>query len=442
MNTQLYIENVLKHIKNKSFKRELEDELMAHIHDRIDYFADIGYNDEEAEQKAVEQMGDADELGEKLNRLHGNKAALGVSILLIVVFAVCMIYYFRTALRFMVISTDGGELEPSAFIASAISLLSVAVCYRISLKNRFPGVAVTLGALNIAAVAAPFLFLPAGYSIIGFFTDFPAVFIDKEFYFFYGQISWGIDSYIDWEWLISLISWAEIIFTAMFFLSPLINGIMAIRCGLGMIKDENFVLKEKHFKRFSLILCLLAAFSAIAVTSEISADLIKADNYNKYIQSSFYSDHKNSQEIFDELAVPMRESDVLDLASVTDDEDLLNDLDHSIFTVSRDLHYTVQLRDDDEDGVFETKRIYLIRDRYLAEKEIAELDENMSSGQMIRAVSDSICDYWYTIDGEVIRERIYVKTKTKDLSAAEERETYYIFTFENGEQISREKEII
>ena len=51
-----YLEKVENYIKNKSAKKQILSELEAHIEDKTDYYLDIGYEREEAEQKALEEM--------------------------------------------------------------------------------------------------------------------------------------------------------------------------------------------------------------------------------------------------------------------------------------------------------------------------------------------------------------------------------------------------
>lgn len=73
MNTEEYIENVLKHIQNKSFVATIKQELEGHIGDRVFYYEEIGYDKDTAQQKAMEHMGDADKVGEQMNILHDYK---------------------------------------------------------------------------------------------------------------------------------------------------------------------------------------------------------------------------------------------------------------------------------------------------------------------------------------------------------------------------------
>ncbi|KUP09624.1 hypothetical protein Q73_02210 [Bacillus coahuilensis m2-6] len=65
-----YLDRVTSYIKSKEAKRYVEEELHYHLQQEIARLTLDGYSREEAEQKAIEQMGSPDRLGAKLNKLH------------------------------------------------------------------------------------------------------------------------------------------------------------------------------------------------------------------------------------------------------------------------------------------------------------------------------------------------------------------------------------
>ncbi|MDE5985265.1 MAG: hypothetical protein K2H13_08435 [Eubacterium sp.] len=73
MKKEEYIENVLKHIHNKAFLNTIRNEIENHIDERKQYYLDIGYDAQTSQQKAVEHMGSADELGFQMDILHDYK---------------------------------------------------------------------------------------------------------------------------------------------------------------------------------------------------------------------------------------------------------------------------------------------------------------------------------------------------------------------------------
>ena len=71
MNT--YLEAISKNIKNKTAKKGVLAEIEAHIEEKKDYYIEIGYGEEEAEAKAIEDMGEPEEVAVSLNGLHSGK---------------------------------------------------------------------------------------------------------------------------------------------------------------------------------------------------------------------------------------------------------------------------------------------------------------------------------------------------------------------------------
>jgi len=68
-----FLENVCSEIKYKPIRKDISDELELHIQDIKEEYIASGMNDNEAEEKAVSNMGDAEEIGKKLNRIHRPK---------------------------------------------------------------------------------------------------------------------------------------------------------------------------------------------------------------------------------------------------------------------------------------------------------------------------------------------------------------------------------
>lgn len=65
-----YLTHVTEKINHKQAKSEIVFELDAHIDERAKFYEEIGYTEEEAFEKAVEQMGDPECVGVSLSRLH------------------------------------------------------------------------------------------------------------------------------------------------------------------------------------------------------------------------------------------------------------------------------------------------------------------------------------------------------------------------------------
>lgn len=68
--TEEFLGDVVSYVRFKFDREEIKLELRDHILDAIDYYKDQGYELKEAEEKALEDMGDAKEIGIGLDRAH------------------------------------------------------------------------------------------------------------------------------------------------------------------------------------------------------------------------------------------------------------------------------------------------------------------------------------------------------------------------------------
>ena len=65
-----YICEGVSRIKNKKARQDVARELYAHIDDRISYYTDAGWDEDAANEKAMSDMGKAEDISEKLGFIH------------------------------------------------------------------------------------------------------------------------------------------------------------------------------------------------------------------------------------------------------------------------------------------------------------------------------------------------------------------------------------
>ena len=92
--TDGFIAEVCSCIKYKGVHKDVEDELSLHIEELKENYIAEGLSDEEAEKKAVINMGNATEIGEKLNRQHKPQTEWSLVILtaIISIFGILVMY--------------------------------------------------------------------------------------------------------------------------------------------------------------------------------------------------------------------------------------------------------------------------------------------------------------------------------------------------------------
>lgn len=84
MQTKEFLNNVCEQIKYKPIRNEIAEELQGHIKDIKESYIEEGVNEEEAEKKAIKQMGEPEKIGKKLNKIHKPKMNWQLLILTII----------------------------------------------------------------------------------------------------------------------------------------------------------------------------------------------------------------------------------------------------------------------------------------------------------------------------------------------------------------------
>ena len=83
---QVFLHEVIAQIKSKEAKQYVTDELNYHVKEARNVWIEKGLKETEAEEKAVEQMGSAVQLGQQLNKLHRPKVDWILVVLLVTIF--------------------------------------------------------------------------------------------------------------------------------------------------------------------------------------------------------------------------------------------------------------------------------------------------------------------------------------------------------------------
>lgn len=84
MQTKEFLNNVCEQIKYKPIRNEISEELENHIKESKENYMQEGMNENEAEEKAINQMGKAEEIGKKLNKIHKPKINVQLIILVLI----------------------------------------------------------------------------------------------------------------------------------------------------------------------------------------------------------------------------------------------------------------------------------------------------------------------------------------------------------------------
>ena len=93
MNSEIYLKQLAKQIQNREVRCEIMKEYKAHIIDCKEAFMVMGMTEAEAEEKAVEQMGDPEEAATQINRVYPRSKLFFYSVLADT-FSMTLVFFF------------------------------------------------------------------------------------------------------------------------------------------------------------------------------------------------------------------------------------------------------------------------------------------------------------------------------------------------------------
>lgn len=326
MDIKEYIDIATSKITGRRDRFFVEMELKSHIDDRIQYYTDAGYTQEEAEQKAIERMGSPENVSKNISAVHNSarykKLAIMFNILYIAgtTFGCGWTIYL---LRSLELSNIGVAFLTCLFSIFWFGIMGLACHF--SHKSQNPSVLMFNGILSVENIAvAPFMYLPTFSTILSLPFEFPYELYSKNhrFEFFYYPLDTNIFENVN-PALASVVSWIlwVIMFTSV--LVPVINAISSITTAKRYNNDDYDGSDDRRYKRairFSKALIIIAIISAMCLTIEG----VVGANYEyvkqKTAEMSFSSDSKQAWELFDSITIPSNKEDVLDVLGDKDYE--------------------------------------------------------------------------------------------------------------------------
>ena len=101
MKANEFLNNVCKEIKYKPAREQISEELEEHIEELKNENLCKGYLEENAEENAVEQMGDAKQIGKRLNKIHRPKLDWVLIGLIIILFSFRVILELKSYMEYI-----------------------------------------------------------------------------------------------------------------------------------------------------------------------------------------------------------------------------------------------------------------------------------------------------------------------------------------------------
>lgn len=172
-----YFESVIPKKVSEATKARLRAEIECHIYDRADFYMEIGYDEDAAFEKAIEQMGEGEEVKAEFESLYKDSKIKG----LLLFFGLC-------AINLITISPWGywNFVDPNMYASPSIAVLSVylvvwtflivhtVACFRQRLYKQLTGITSALGLIAVGSIITNGILFPvlnAGRLVLKYITD-------------------------------------------------------------------------------------------------------------------------------------------------------------------------------------------------------------------------------------------------------------------------------
>lgn len=106
-------------ISDKAKRRQVSAELESHISDKVDHYLELGYDEEAAHNKAVEDMGDPEEIAAPLNALHKTRIISCVILTAVLVLLNFAVHFYHERMNY------GAKYEILVYHSVVMDFLSV-----------------------------------------------------------------------------------------------------------------------------------------------------------------------------------------------------------------------------------------------------------------------------------------------------------------------------
>ncbi len=170
-------------ISDKAQRNLVAAELEAHISDKADYYRELGYDEETSLDKAIEDMGDPEEISAPLNALHKSRSVICVILTVVLVLLYFAVHFYHGRMNygakyeFLVYHSVVMDFLSSAFIGAAAAILLIS--YRKKKKIFALIVSAVLvillihsfGELSEHNNSLLYIFQPASYAAAKIFTS-------------------------------------------------------------------------------------------------------------------------------------------------------------------------------------------------------------------------------------------------------------------------------
>lgn len=432
-NREDYVAEVVSLVRSKAAKQEIKKELEAHIDDRVEYYTNAGYDIDYATEKAVEKMGNPKSLAMSMEKIHNNTLWVALSFAFTGLYIAGLVIPGINWYDYMIINfVDFESVNEFSSVLSVLTFLAGAMAFYFCRKSKSTFLMTLFGVICLATpLASGYALIPFGYQLVSIVTDFPAAIITSERFFDDGEVFWHIDNLFPAGSPITL-HYTLIVICVLISLLCVVVGIVSIVYASEITKDKQGQGFESRVKKFASFLIIISVVALVGTSAELTYDCFITSREIQGYEDRFGGNYNEAMKEFDALIIPQTTEEVKAIAEEKGiDEVTASDMEYGMLTVYENEAFCVQIRDDDSDGIYETKRYFTHSTHRLDKEQINKL-KALKKGSDVNELFEivdrsSIDDYWESVDGNNTKLSITISSdKKNDI-------TYYFnCAYENG----------
>lgn len=262
MNKEEYLTAVSSKVFNPAAKEMLHTELESHIDEKTEFFEEIGYDDA-SQEKAVESMGETDEVASQFGQIHNDFYNPVLDILVFVLWLALLggLYFLLKEFVFKDIGLS--------------SLLIASSCLSFAFASGYCAVSIFKNKL------LPILFSFFGIAATGVFNYFVLLDLDKKmisslsnlFDFIFKTDIPKLNNYADKSQVITAVSILCAVLAVVFVVSLIYN--IKVK-SLANTRTDNLMIH--FFAKFSIIICIIAFVLSVAFSAKSYFDVNRLKN--------------------------------------------------------------------------------------------------------------------------------------------------------------------
>lgn len=262
MNKEEYLTAVSSKVFNPAAKEMLHTELESHIDEKTEFFEEIGYDDA-SQEKAVESMGETDEVASQFGQIHNDFYNPVLDILVFVLWLALLggLYFLLKEFVFQDIGLS--------------SLLIASSCLSFAFASGYCAVSIFKNKL------LPILFSFFGIAATGVFNYFVLLDLDKKmisslsnlFDFIFKTDIPKLNNYADKSQVITAVSILCAVLAVIFVVSLIYN--IKVK-SLANTRTDNLMIH--FFAKFSIIICIIAFVLSVAFSAKSYFDVNRLKN--------------------------------------------------------------------------------------------------------------------------------------------------------------------